>query len=134
MTTSTTFLKQPAGFRKGGRVLWQAVRDKHYVLRPDEIRVLEDACRQADLIDQLEAELRKQLDAGEYMTKGSMGQKVINPLIAEVRQHRATLASMLGRLKLPDVEGGENSAATSAGRGEQQRNAAQSRWSIPHQA
>jgi hypothetical protein len=54
--------------------------------------------------------------------KGSMGQQVINPLISELRQHRATLASLLGRLNLPDE------ATDSVPRSVQARDAAHARW------
>lgn len=137
MTTTTppNFPKLPTGLRRGGKAIWESVREKGYVLRPDEARILEDACREADLADQLDAALRKDLRAGLFKVTGSMGQPVINPMIAEVRQHRMAAASLLARLKLPDVDSGsEGGAATPDGRGEQQRNAAQSRWAIPHQA
>lgn len=130
---NTAFPRQPIGLLRGGRNLWQSVRDRNYVLRPDELRVLEDACREVDLIDALEARLRACVKAGEFTVKGSMGQQVINPLISEVRQHRSTLASMLARLRLPDA-GDDSAVAGPAGRGEQQRNAAAARWAIPHQA
>lgn len=108
----------PKDLQPAGRKLWRAVADK-YQLRPDELRVLEDACREADLIDLITAGL-----VGEplYM-KGSMGQKVANPLFAEVRQHRATFASLMRQLALPD-ESGEVQSARSAGA----RKAANARW------
>lgn len=93
-----------------------------YDLRADELRILEDACREADLIDGLEAGMRESIADGDLMVKGSMGQVVINPLISELRQHRATLTTLLRGLKLPD-EG----AGTGAD-GSQQRAAAQARW------
>jgi hypothetical protein len=36
------------------------------------------------------------------MVRGSQGQKVINPLISELRQYRASRAALLRQLKLPD--------------------------------
>lgn len=70
-----------------------------YDLRPDEVRLLADGCREADIIERLEAELA---DA-PLMVKGSMGQLVASPLVSEVRQHRAVLAGLLKSLKLPDA-------------------------------
>jgi hypothetical protein len=57
-----------------------------------------------------------------YM-KGSMGQSVINPIVPELRQHRATLAALLKHLKLPDelVERPDSRAVAA-------RRAAQARW------
>ena len=107
----------PRGLAKAGRKLWNGIAG-HYELRPDEVRVLEDSCRQADLIDELAAAT---VDAPK-LVKGSQGQSVINPLISELRQHRATLKSLLGSLNLPD-ETGETPRSVSA------RKAAASRWS-----
>lgn len=107
-------LDQPEGLNRRGAALWDSITGK-YELRADEITVLEDACFEADLIDDLRASL---VDAPR-LVKGSMGQQVINPMISEVRQHAATLKSLLASLKLPD-ESGE--------RPNQQRDAANSRW------
>ncbi|MBY0440976.1 MAG: hypothetical protein K2Q25_02375 [Mycobacteriaceae bacterium] len=116
----------PKKLQTSGAKLWRAVAAK-YTLRPDELRVLEDACREADLIDQIQAGL-----AGEplYMT-GSMGQKVANPLFAEVRQHRATFASLMRQLALPDEE---SSAGGGSPRSSAARKAANARWSKPRGA
>lgn len=82
-----------------GRRLWkQIVMSKRYVLRPDELLILEHACREADLIDELAAAAK----AAPKTVRGSKGQQVIHPLIAELRQHRTTLAMLLSKLKLPD--------------------------------
>ena len=103
-----------------GRRLWkQIVTSKRYELRPDELLVLEHACREADLIDELALAQR-----GAPMTvRGSQGQQVIHPLIAELRQHRATLNTLLKTLNLPDEGAGAETRSTAA------RSAAQSRWS-----
>ncbi len=101
--------------------MWSAITEAH-TLRPDQLRVLEDACGEADLIDELQAARKDQ----PLMVKGSMGQLVASPLISEVRQHRATLNALLRSLKLPDGDVAEGrSSATS----EQARAAARARWS-----
>ena len=107
----------PRGLAKSGRRMWREISSV-YDLRTDEARILEDACRQADLVDELEA---ARADS-PYMVKGSQGQDVINPLISELRQHRGTLKSLLSSLNLPD-ESGETPRSVSA------RRAAASRWS-----
>ncbi|TDZ91160.1 hypothetical protein [Mycobacteroides salmoniphilum] len=134
--TTPDIPKAPTGLRRGGKELWTSIHAKHYVLRPDELRVLEDACHQADLIDEINRELRKQLRDGNFMVAGSMGQQVSNPLISEIRQHRATLTQMLAKLKLPDLPADPNANAGGEGqvRGEQQRGAANSRWQIAPEA
>lgn len=98
--------------------LWRAITAK-YELRADELRVLEDACRESDLIDALAEEAA----GAATVVKGSQGQPVINPLISEVRQHRSTLAALLRQLKLPDE------ADTSEARSTAARSAANARWS-----
>lgn len=109
----------PEHLGSGGSAMWTAVAGK-YGLRPDELRILEDACREIDLIDRLEAEQR---DA-PLMVKGSQGQKVASPLASELRQHRSVLRALLNNLKLPDESG---RAAADVSR--KARAAASARWS-----
>lgn len=91
-------MEVPAGLGEAGAGLWGDVAGK-FELRADELRVLEAAAREADLLAVLEAGM-----VGEpLMVKGSQGQPVIHPLISEVRQHRLTQAGLLKQLRLPDV-------------------------------
>jgi hypothetical protein len=113
----------PAGFGRAGKSLWSSVAG-NYDLRVDESRVLEDACRLSDVITALEDGMRGQ----ELLVKGSMGQPVLNPLLAEQKTHRTALARLLSQLKLPDDPTGEQQAPN------QQRAAAQSRWASAHGA
>lgn len=113
---------KPRGLKASGGKLWRLISDPaKYELRPDELRILEDACREADLIDEIE----RQLEGEPFMVTGSQGQDVIHPLIPELRQHRATLTSMLLKLKLPD-EPAEAPVANPRSVGA--RNAANTRW------
>lgn len=107
----------PKGLTTVGRSLWRDVTTK-YQLRADELRVLEAACREADLIDRLESAMP---DAKLIVT-GSQGQPVINPMVPELRQHRATMAQLLRQLKLPD------DGASAEQRSNQARDAANARW------
>lgn len=79
---------------------WRSILER-YELRPDERRLLEDACRTMDLIDRLE----RALETSPLIETGSMGQPVASPLVSEVRQHRGTLRQLLSQLKLPDEPG-----------------------------
>lgn len=112
--------KAPAELASAGRGLWNSIAGK-YALRPDEESTLLGAARAADMV----AALRKAwADSGQPMlTKGSMGQDVIHPLIGELRAQEAQKAALLARLKLPDVDAAEPN---------QHRSAAQSRWSAAH--
>ena len=99
----------PAGLAAGGRKLWREVAAGH-VLRADERRILEDACREADLVDDLHASLK---DAPKTV-RGSMGQQVIHPLISELRQHRMALNTLLRGLSLADSDTSADDAARGA--------------------
>lgn len=117
-------LTTPKGLGAAGSKLWRDVTGK-YDLRADELVTLESACRASDRILDMERERD-----GEVMAKGSMGQVVVHPLIAEIRAHEAQVTSLLARLKLPD----ETGAATEQPRSTQARAAAQSRWAAAHGA
>lgn len=112
-----------------GRRLWDSVVSG-YQLRPDELRILEDACATADEIAYWRreaAECRAQAH-GERVVQGSTKQRKLNPLIVradkaaiEARQNRALLKNLLSSLKLPDfgeLDEGEDQAGdrTSAAR------------------
>jgi hypothetical protein len=110
----------PRGLGTAGKKLWKDVQSTHE-LRADELRVLEDAGREADIIDMME--VARLADNFELFVKGSQGQPTINPVISELRQHRATLASLLRQLKLTEtaVEDAEE-------RSTKARKAANARW------
>ena len=117
----TTKPQAPTGLSDGGSRLWATVVGA-YDLRVDEQRVLEDACREADLIDAMVAGM----EGKALVVEGSKGQPVVNPLVSELRQHRSTLATLMRQLKLPEdgdseAEAGRRSASA--------RSAANARWS-----
>lgn len=115
--------KAPAHLKAAGKSLWESIAGP-YDLRPDELTILDSACRTADRLTILDAAW---VESGMPMlTKGSMGQEVIHPLVGELRTHESALASLLARLKLPDEPGGE--------RANQHRDAANSRWAQAHGA
>ncbi len=116
--------KSPVGLGSDGATLWGAVADK-YQLRPDELTTLEDACRLTDMIAALDAAWAE--DGKPMTTRGSMGQLVIHPLIDKLADHRMKRSALLAKLKLPDEPAGDG-----AGQTNQNRSAAQSRWSSAH--
>lgn len=107
----------PQGMGTAGRKLWRDVTTG-YRLRVDEVRILEDACRERDLIA---AMMDHFTETPKMMVKGSMGQPVINPIISELRMHRATFASLMRQLALPEDTVAETNQA---------RDAAASRWTV----
>jgi hypothetical protein len=97
--TKAKFPTPPKGLAEGGLILWRAIV-RTGELRADHRRILQDACFECDLIDDLEHSL-----IGEPRTVlGSQHQMVIHPLISELRQHRATLSTLLRALDLPKVD------------------------------
>ena len=86
-----------------GRAFWDALTadlefDAH------ETRYLLEACRTLDVIDGLAAAV----EADGLMIAGSMGQRVIHPAVAEVRQQQASFVRLVGALHLPaDVQAHE---------------------------
>lgn len=89
---------------------------------PGKQAILERAARTADTIEALEAEAATQ----SLISKGSMGQAVINPLVAEARAQTSLLDKLLKSLGLPDSD--EDTAAKAEQRQRQARKAAQTRW------
>ena len=113
--------KPAAPSRLGAKAkrLWTEITGT-YDLRADELRILEDACREVDIVERLEDEFR----TAPTMVRGSMGQDVASPLLQELRQHRAVVARLLGQLKLPDEDGRQQESVSNAA-----RKAANARWS-----
>lgn len=109
----------PAKLGTKAKRLWGSISGT-YDLRPDELRILEDACREVDIVERLEDEFR----GHPTMVEGSMGQMVVSPLLQELRQHRSIVARLLGQLKLPDEDGRAQESVSNAA-----RKAAQARWS-----
>lgn len=110
--------KKPAGLESAGSSLWSDLVGP-FEFRADELRVLEAACREADLIARMEAEMV----GAEFIVKGSQGQPVANPMLGELRQHRSLLDRLLKSLSLPDEDGRAAQA-----RSESARAAANARW------
>jgi hypothetical protein len=108
--TATPRYPVPAGLERTGKSLWRRV-SRGYILRPDELVLLEMAARTADTIAQLEAEMQ-----GQPLTaRGSMGQLREHPLLSEARQQRAALQRLLVSLKLPDLDEQGQPVTTDAG-------------------
>jgi hypothetical protein len=91
----------PKGLGYQGQKLWRSVLDEFELeTEPHKLRILFDACKTADLIDQLEKGM-----AGEPLTVlGSQRQRVIHPLVSELRFARGLLAQLLARLNFAPPE------------------------------
>ncbi|MBA2715606.1 MAG: hypothetical protein H0U51_00835 [Propionibacteriales bacterium] len=113
--------RTPPNLSAPGRSLWQAITSR-YVLRRDELLLLEKAARTADEAARLDAAVR----TAPLIVAGSMGQERANPLLAEARQGRALLAALLKQLALPDS--GEDAGAKQRDTSARATTAARARW------
>ncbi|SOJ53585.1 hypothetical protein MSIMFB_01085 [Mycobacterium simulans] len=85
----------PRGLGTEGQKLWKGIVGEFDLgAEPHKVRILSDACATADVIKRLDDAARK----APLTVKGSMGQEVINPLIAQAQTARGQLAQLLGRL------------------------------------
>ena len=75
-----TAVRTPASLGAKARRLWSEVVGG-FDLRPDELRLLEDACREVDVVERIEKALR---DTDSLLIPGSKGQLRPNPLLAEL--------------------------------------------------
>lgn len=116
--------KCPSGLGKAGRRLWRNLTSDAFengvFFDNRELDWLLSAAKTADSVALLEAEMAEQ----STIVKGAQGQPVANPLLNEIRQHRALQAQLLARVDLyPAGEASTNTRSTAA------RRAAQARWS-----
>lgn len=93
-------MRCPAGLQSAGRKLWRSITAEFDIERdPDKAEILAQACRVADQI----AELDEAAAEAPLIVKGSMGQPVISPFIAEARAQRALLAQLLARMNFEEA-------------------------------
>lgn len=96
-------MRVPAGLQKPGKALWRRITSEFDLQNdPDKAELLFQACKTADQI----AELDEAATEAPLTVKGSMGQPVISPFIAEARVQRALLAQLLARMNF--AESGED--------------------------
>lgn len=122
--TDSAPIRAPRGLGKAGRDLWKAVV-ADFDPSPVEARVLGQAAATLDVIASLEA----QVEVDGVMVRGSQGQPVLHPAVAEARQQRQAFGRLLAQL---DFEGdGESVVSMESARA---RKAAQARWRQPREA
>jgi hypothetical protein len=91
-----TIKKSPKGLAAAGRALWREVQGG-YVLDPAEEQILLQMCRLTDTLARLETELA----SAETTVRGSRGQPVGHPLLAEIRLTSLALGRLTKQLALP---------------------------------
>lgn len=115
--------RKPRNLGEEASEFWDEVTSS-YKLRPDEKLILADICRMMDTMDHL----RLEMESGDTYLTGSMGQKVLNGIYAEMRQHAQTLSGLLAKLKLPDLAADGSAAPASDAGAEAGRLLAAKRW------
>ena len=128
-------VKTPPDLGTSGRKLWREMVAKmaDNGFQPDarERKVLHSAAALADV----EAELREVVKSEPLMTKGSRGQIVIHPAVAELRAVAHEISGLLLKIDLDPADDGAGglsiSVATPQGRSTKARAAANARWR-PH--
>jgi len=113
--------KPPRNLGERGQELWDSIIPE-YELKPDELQILIDACREADLVERL----YDALESGDLVASGYNGQDVPAPTLSEIRQHRALLSNLLKALKIPESPASAKRKNTRTS--EQARMAARARW------
>jgi hypothetical protein len=113
--------RAPPHLKRAGRALWRRILTV-YELREDELTILASACRVADDLDRLEAELRR----SPTLVAGSTGQLQPNRLFNEVRQGHLALSRLLAQLGLGELEDARVSRSSAGHR------LAKLRWSSKH--
>jgi hypothetical protein len=110
--------RAPQSMDAAGKALWRAVTSV-YELAPHEAELLRQACRVADNLARIDAELMD----GAVMVEGYNGQPRANPLLGAGADQRRVLDGLFRSMALPmpgETEGRRRSPAAVA--------AAQARW------
>lgn len=88
-------MRTPAGLQAQGKALWKKITGEFDLENePDRLELLFQACKTADQI----AELDEAAAEAPLTVRGSMGQPVISPFIAEARVQRGLLAQLYAQI------------------------------------
>ena len=96
--------RKPNGLRAPGSRLWDSVLGD-FDLEEHELALLVEAVRTVDLLDQLDAAVRRD----GPLVEGPQGTKA-HPAAVEARQQRIALARLLAALRLPQGDEGDEQA------------------------
>jgi P27 family predicted phage terminase small subunit len=114
---STKPARAPKNLDPEGRALWRSIASQvagdGLQLDQRELKLLESACREQDMLARIELAL----ETAPLTVKGAQSQLVAHPLIGEARRSRAQIASLLKAIGLDDPSvaagGGRGSRTTS---------------------
>lgn len=121
--TDQSVPKYPTGLRARGKRLWRELHDSaDFSDCPETRLVAEEACYLADEVDRQRKLIRA---AGtDTRVRGSQGQPVSMPEIADLQRNQGILLSLLKSLRLPDEDGGDGKLT----RSQVGKKAAEARW------
>lgn len=89
----------PPGLKVKGAATWVRLTDAYeFEAAPERLLILEELCRCVDMVDRLQSIID---NADDLRVRGSQGQPVSLPEIAECRQWRAQITSLTRALSLP---------------------------------
>lgn len=106
----------PKGLATRGRRLWREIAEEHTLDAMQKV-ILEEACRTADRLDQLEEKLSGREDAWAHLrtradsmihTDDGVGvtiDLVVDNALTEARQQQNVFKQLLAALRLPDAAG-----------------------------
>ncbi|GAA1951233.1 hypothetical protein [Microbacterium deminutum] len=114
-------VRAPVGLGIAGRALWKQIAadwaENESIPDAREARLLADACREADVLAFLQAELdRLMKTTGTLTTFGAQGQLVTHPHVGEARRSRAQIASLLKSIELAAEQATDGTAGLPAPR------------------
>ena len=102
--TAPVIPKAPRGLKTRGKHVWRELHAEYsFDEAPEKRLIAEEASRTADVVDRLQGVVD---DVEDLRVRGSQGQPVAMPEVAELRQYRALFVSLLKSLTLPDDEEG----------------------------
>ncbi|MEU1526933.1 hypothetical protein ABZ413_32560 [Nocardia rhamnosiphila] len=101
-TESDPIPKAPRGLQTRGKQVWTKLHAEYdFSEAPEKLIMVEEACRTADVVARLQALVDS---AADLRVRGSQGQPVAMPELAELRQYRSLLTSLMKSLMLPDAD------------------------------
>jgi hypothetical protein len=112
--------RAPRGLASAGRRFWRQMNET-YEFDTEHLVILEQACRELDLIERLQ----EQIDNDPTLiARGSQGQPVSAPAVTAIKEHRTLLNMLIKSLSLPSEDANDGKMT----RSEAGRKAAMVRW------
>lgn len=112
----------PDDLDTAGLKLWNEISSQ-WDFRPDETKILLEACRMTDEIESMSHALKSL----PMIVEGAQGQQRVHPIFTELRAHRLALKQLLNSLGIAEADGDPSAIKSAAG-----RRMARARWDKSH--